>query len=72
MRMDTPMAKLPIIATNRSISRWRVVIPTCPADDSLAMKPLRLRVNPKGRLENDGYKLLQNSVVSSLNDKANT
>ena len=66
------MAKLPIIATNRSISRWRVVIPTCLADDSLTMTPLRLRVNPKGRLENGRYKLLQNSVISSLNDKANT
>ena len=72
MRMATATAKLPIIATNRSISRWRVVIPACPADDSLAMTPLRLGINPKDRLESDENELLQNSPISGLNDKANS
>ena len=72
MRMATAMAQPPTIATKRSISRWRVVILVCSADDSLAMTPLRLRVNTKCRIESDWYGHLQNGPISSLNDKANT
>lgn len=60
-----------MIATNRTNSRWRVVILVCSAEDNLAMTPLGF----SGKFERSTRKWrerLQNSPISSLNDKTKT